>query len=153
MTKEEQFQDQFTTCRRCQGNACYEQKVDENTTTWLCFSCGFSTSTLLTEDSDPYKHTIESSPELYKDLQFKDELGYVWFPCTITIPEKGMVFVDGTSVKDWKWASIKTVPIPEDEKDKYPEGQTHKMDHSTLTHFEQKDFMDSLSTIDFYSLT
>mgnify|MGYP001468573884 CR=1 FL=1 len=27
--------DQLVECKRCKGNACYEQHIDENTTTWM----------------------------------------------------------------------------------------------------------------------
>jgi len=43
------MKDQLVDCKRCGGNACYEQHIDESTTTWLCMGCGFTTSTLMTE--------------------------------------------------------------------------------------------------------
>jgi hypothetical protein len=63
-----------------------------------------------------------------------------------------MVFLDGKTKQDWKWASIKSVPITEEEKSKFPEGQTHKMDMKSIKHFEQKDFMDALEDIGFFAL-
>jgi len=92
--------DKLTECKRCGGNACYEQQLNEKITTWLCMGCGFSTSTELYKDSPLVKSTLETSPELYKDLMFEDLNNNVWFPATITLPEKGMVFVDGTSKND-----------------------------------------------------
>ena len=81
------------------SNACYEQSFQhegKEVRTWLCFGSGFTTSTLMTKESKLVQDTIETSPELYKDLMHIDENGKVWFPATITLPAKGMVFIDGT---------------------------------------------------------
>jgi len=120
------------------SNACYEQVItDGNTnttiTTWMCFGSGFTTSTLMTEGSNLVKQAIETSPELYKDLMHKDEKGLVWLPATITIPEKGMVFVDGTDKKMSK-------------------EQTHKMDMQNVKHFNQNDFMDAAEYIGMFEV-
>ena len=82
----------------------------------------------------------------------KADDGRIWLPATITIPEKGMVFVDGTSKEDWKWAAAKAIEIKEENKEKYPEGQTHRMDMKNSKPFERKDFMDALEYIDFYKV-
>ena len=106
----------------------------------------------MTEGSKPVQDLLETSPELYKDLMHKDKEGRIWFPATITLPEKGMVFVDGTSTKDWKWSAVKSIPLTEEEikSGKFPEGQTFKMDVKQAKKFEQKDFMDALEVIGFY---
>jgi len=149
--------DNLTTCPLCGGNACYEQVIHsmdnpEPIKTYLCFGCGFSSSTLMTEDSPYVKDTRETSPELYNDLSKTDKNGLVWFPATISIPAKGMVFADGTSKENWSWKAAKAVRILEEEKDKYPEGQEYKMDMKGAKAFGQKDFMDALDYIDFYQV-
>lgn len=144
--------DKLVDCKRCGGNACYEQNVDENTTTWMCMGCGFTTSTLMSKDGEVVKNAVETSPELYKDIMFEDSDKRVWLPATITLPAKGMVFVDGTDKKDWKWAAVNAVPLQEEDK-KVSESQTHKMDMKNVKHFNQKDFMDALETIGFFEIT
>lgn len=144
--------DKLVTCRRCEGNACYEQIISEDVTTWLCMGCGFTTSTLLTEDSSVHNSAKQSSPELYNDLAFKDDEGYIWYPATITVPEKGMVFIDGTSSNDWQWSAVKAIRIQDSERDKFPEGQDFRMDMQNVSHFNKKDFMDALEAIDFYKV-
>jgi hypothetical protein len=140
-------------CKRCSGNACYEQQlIEQNVTTWLCMGCGFTTSTLMVKGSKVVNDAIETAPELYKDLMYEDQSGNVWLPSTITLPAKGMVFIDGVNKTNWKWAAAKAVEILEEEKSKYPEGQTHKMDMKNIKHFEQKDFMDALETIGFFAV-
>ena len=62
--------DKLTECNRCKGNACYEQHVqlEDPVTTWLCMGCGFTTSTMMDKDGPTTANTLETSPELYKDL-------------------------------------------------------------------------------------
>lgn len=143
--------DNLVICKRCGSNACYEQKISEEVTTHLCMGCGFTTSTMMTENSEPVKTALESSPELYKDLMHKDADGLIWFPSTMALPNKGMVFVDGTTKDDWKWAAVKAIPLQEGDK-KVSDDQTHKMDMQNVKHFEERDFMDALETIGFFEI-
>lgn len=143
--------DKLVDCKRCGGNACYEQNIDENITTWMCMGCGFTTSTLMSKDGEVVKNAVETSPELYKDIMFEDSDKRVWLPATITLPAKGMVFVDGVNKKDWKWAAVNAVPLQEGDK-KVSEDQTHRMDMKNVKHFNQKDFMDALETIGFFAV-
>jgi hypothetical protein len=139
------------------SNACYEQSFQQEgqeIKTWLCFGSGFTTSTLMTEGSKLVENLIETSPELYKDLLHIDKEKRVWAPATITLPEKGMVFLDGSNKEDWKWASVKSIPITEEDRKtkKFPKEQTHKMDMKNIIHYAQNDFMSALENIDFYKL-
>ena len=143
--------EQLTTCKRCGSDACYEQQVSEEVKTWLCMGCGFTTSTLMTEGSDPVRTVLETSPELYKDLMYKDSDGHIWMPSTITLPNRGMVFLDGTSAKEWSWAAVKAVPLTEGDQ-KVNKDQTHKMDMKNVQHFKERDFMDALEAIGFFEL-
>ena len=143
--------DQLVECKRCGGNACYEQKINEQVTTWLCWGCGFTTSTLMTEKSEIIAQAVETSPELYKDLMYKDKDGLTWLPSTLTIPEKGMVFVDGTSKTNWKWAGVQAIPLQEGDK-KISESQSHKMDMKNVKHYGQKDFMEAADYIGMFKV-
>jgi hypothetical protein len=147
------MEDSFIECPVCGRNTCYKQIIDsEGNFSLLCLSCGMTTNTYYTVDSELDKKTYEASPELYKDLRFVDQAGLVWYPSTITVPNKGMVFVDGSSKDNWKWATALAVEIPEKELKKFPKGQTHKMDMSTLVHFKQDEFTLALERINFFSL-
>ncbi len=137
------------------SNACYEQSFEQDgqeIKTWLCFGSGFTTSTLMTEGSKTVADLLETSPELYKDLLHKDKENRIWAPATISLPKKGMVFVDGTTKDDWLWSSVLAVEIPKEELEKYPEGQTHRMDMKNAKKFQRKDFMDALEHIGFYKV-
>lgn len=145
--------DKLTECKRCGGNACYEQKIDDKLSTWLCMGCGFTSSSQLYKDSSLVKSTLETSPELYKDLMFLDPDSKVWFPATITLPGKGMVFIDGTSKTDWKWSAVKAIEITDEDRKlkNYPDNQTHRMDMPNASKFNQKDFMEALEVIGFFN--
>lgn len=143
--------EQLVICKRCGSNACLEQKVNEEVTTHLCMGCGFTTSTLMTEGSEVVKAALETSPELYKDLMFKDVSGGMWMPSTLTLPNKGMVFVDGTAKENWQWAAVRAIPLAEGDK-KVSDDQTHKMDMKNIKHYAEKDYMDALEHIGFFAV-
>lgn len=131
------------------SNACYEQSIQfegKEIKTWLCFGSGFTTSTLMTKGSPTVQNAIETSPELYKELMYEDKNKQVWLPATITLPAKGMVFIDGTGKDDWKWAAVKAVTLQKEDK-KVNNDQTHKMDMANVKHFGQNDFMDAADHI------
>lgn len=114
--------------------------------------CGFTTSTIMTEGSKVAKDLTETSPELYKDLLFTDEQKRVWAPSTITLPGKGMVFLDGTDSKDWLWSAVKAVELTEEEikSGRFPKGQTIRMDMANGKKFNQGDYMDAMESIGFF---
>lgn len=143
--------EQLVECKRCGSNACVPQQVDEKVTTHLCMGCGFTTSTLMVEGSEVVKSALETSPELYKDLMYKDADGHIWMPATITLPNRGMVFVDGTTKTDWQWAAVRAIPVTEGDK-LIASNQTHKMDMQNVKHFKERDFMDALEQIGFFQV-
>ena len=135
-------------CRRCGSNACSEMS-DDKISIWLCMGCGFTTNTFMTEEN--VTKTEEVIPNLYKDLKFTDDKGLAWYPNSVTLDDKSMVFADGTGVDDWKWAAVKSVKITKEEKDKFP-NSTHRADMSTIKHFEEKDFMEALSYVGYFEI-
>lgn len=146
------MKDEFVVCEVCNRSTCYKQTVDEQTFTMQCLNCGMTTNTYMVVDSDLDKQTFEKAPELYKDLRHVGNSNLAWYPATITVPEKGMVFVDGTNKANWKWASVKAVEISKEELSKFPKGQTHKVDMSTIVHFGQDEFTMALEHIKFFSV-
>ena len=146
-------------CKRCGGNACYEQvitpdDINETVTTWMCMGCGFTTSTLMNEGGKVHLDLLETSPELYKDLLYIDENKNVWSPSTITIPKKGMVFIDGIDKDKWNWTAVRAIKLTEEEKasGQYPAGNEFRMDMKNKKVFGQKDFMDAMDEIGFFAI-
>ena len=145
--------DKLTTCPCGKSDACYEQELGADYKVSQCYGCGFTTNTLLTEDSKFLEEQLEVLPELYKDLIFVDDQGYYWMPSAVNTPNQGMVYADGANSHDWKWSAVKATKILEENKKNYPvpgkEGEyyEYKMDTSTLKQFKRRDFMEALDYI------
>ena len=82
-----------------ESDACYENNLGADYKVYMCYGCGFTTNTLMTEDSEFLEEQLEVLPELYKDLVYIDDDGLNWIPSTISIPEKGMIFINGKSLR------------------------------------------------------
>ena len=120
-------------CPRCGGNACHEAS-NEKLTVWSCFGCGFTSNSTIVEGN---LQEVESVvPQLYLDLKFKDTNGYYWYPNTVILEDKSMVFADGKTTEDWKWAGVQS--------------KDGNADMTTIKHFEEKDFMEALDYIGFF---
>jgi hypothetical protein len=121
-------------------------------------TCGFTSNTTMTEDSEVLKQTLELTAELIKDLR-QDHDGLAWFPTAITMPNKGMIFpepVTGTE-NEWMWTVVKAIPIPEDEQHKYPDptnpgiNYKNKMDMKNLKRFDKLAFMDAAEELGMFA--
>jgi len=145
--------DNLVTCDRCGSDACYVQEVNNEIKLYHCYGCGFIANTAMKRDSEFLNEQMEILPELYKELMGEDENGTIWMPNTINIPDKGMVFADGTNAQNWAWAAVKAIPMPEEEKAKFKEkGKDYewKMDMSTIKHFPEREYMEALDYIDIF---
>ena len=138
--------DNLIICTHCSSDACYVDEVNKDIKTYFCYGCGFQSNSLMKEGEEFYNQQIELLPELHKDLLSTDDNGMVWMPSTVNVADKGMVFANGTSSSDWKWAAVKAVLLTEED-NKVKDDQTHKMDMTTKTEFDRDNFMDALSFI------
>ncbi len=146
--------DKIIMCPKSGGDLCYETQVTPEITNWMSLSCGYWTNSLMKEGSEFYNEQMETLPELYKDLAWKDEsTELVWLPQTINEPQKGMVFANGANTQEWKWSAVKAIPVTEEEKYKFPipkqPGKFYewRMDMSTIQHFDEREFIDALEYI------
>jgi hypothetical protein len=127
------MQESFIVCPKCEGNACHEVSNDK-LTVWSCFGCGFTSNSTLTEDK---LEEVESViPQLYKDIKFKDDKGYYWYPNSVMLEDKSLVFADGKTSEEWKWAGVQS--------------KDGKADMTTVKYFEEKEFMEALDYIGFF---
>lgn len=137
--------DKLTICDRCGSDACYVQEVTPEITNHFCYGCGFQSNTLMVEGSEFMNQQMETLPELYKELLFKDKTGKLWMPGWINDSEKGMIFAYGVTAKDWRWAAVKAVKRTKEDKKKNPNLKTeYKMDMANQVFFQEKDFMEAL---------
>jgi hypothetical protein len=121
-------------CPRCSSNACSEMS-DGKVIIWVCMGCGFTSNTTITDDN---VIQMESTlPEIYKALKFKDESGKYWYPNSVMLDDKSMVFAEGTSIGDWKWSAV--------------QAKDGKADMTTKQEFAERDFMDALEYIGYFN--
>jgi len=156
----EQGQDKLVVCKCCGSDACYESEfttAEGKLQTWLCMTCGFTSNSTMTEDSEALKQTLELTAEMIKDLR-QDHDGLAWFPTAITLPNKGMVFPEPIKeTNDWGWTVVKAIPIPEEDQHKYPDatnpGTNYKfrMDMKNLKRYDKLCFMDAAEELGMFA--
>ena len=121
-------------CSRCSSNACSEMS-NGTVTIWICMGCGFtSNNTIKDNNAEQMEATL---PELYKALKYKDQDGKYWYPNSIMLEDKSMVFAEGTSVNDWKWSAV--------------QAKDGKADMTTKQEFPEREFMDALEYIGYFN--
>ena len=127
------MKESLITCLKCGGDACSEIS-NGVVTIWICMGCGFTSNNTIT---DANVTEMEATlPELYKDLRFKDKEGKYWYPNSVILDDKSMVFAEGTNVQDWMWTAVQA-----------KEGKT---DMTTKKEFQIHEFMDALEYIDYF---
>lgn len=127
------MKEQLITCPKCGGNACSEM-TNGTVTIWICMGCGFTSNTTITEDN--FEKMESTLPELYKALRYKDANGKYWYPNSVMLEDKSMVFAEGTTVEEWKWSAVQS--------------KDGKADMSTKKEYEQNEFMDALEYIGYF---
>jgi hypothetical protein len=143
------MKDQFTVCSVCKSKLCYQQMISASEFTKTCFSCGMTTTSHTTSGSEQDVKIMNQAPELYKDLRVVDSDGLAWYPATISLPEKGMVFLEGRNASEAVWVAVKQVPVPKSEAKKF-KGQSHKMDMKNAIRFKRDEYTEALNAIDFF---
>jgi hypothetical protein len=102
---------------------------------WICMGCGFtSNNTIKDDNAEQMEVTL---PELYKALKFKDTDGKYWYPNSVMLEDKSMVFAEGISVDNWQWSAVQS--------------KDDKADMTTKKEFAERDFMDALEYIGYFN--
>ena len=146
--------EEIINCPKSGGDLCYKVQVAPEIYNYMSLSCGFWTNSFMTEDHEFYMQQMETLPELYKDLAWKDpQTGLIWLPNTINNTEQGMIFANGSDISNWKWAAVKAIKIPKKEQKNNPipgkpgEFMKFKMDMKNMQLFEERDYIEALSYI------
>jgi hypothetical protein len=146
--------EEIINCPKSGGDLCYKVQVAPEIYNYMSLSCGFWTNSFMTEDHEFYMQQMETLPELYKDLAWKDpQTGLIWLPNTINNTEQGMIFANGSDISNWKWAAVKALKIPKKEQKNHPipgkpgEFMKFKMDMKNMHLFEERDYIEALSYI------
>jgi hypothetical protein len=146
-------------CPHCNSNQCFEDTQKDpsgiEVSSYMCVSCGYTSTTLNHESSEMIKQYEESTAELVRDLRWIDSKGFVWYPIILNFPSFGIIFPDGTDKDNWSWKAAPAVEVkPEDQK-KYPiPGQkdqyyTKRIDMAAGKEFKSNEFYDACKFIGF----
>lgn len=127
------MKESLITCLKCGGDACSEIS-NGVVTIWICMGCGFTSNNTITDTN--VTEMEATLPELYKDLRFKDKDGKYWYPNSVILDDKSMVFAEGTNVQDWMWTAV--------------QAKDGKTDMTTKKEFQIHEFMDALEYIDYF---
>ena len=127
------MKESFITCPKCDGDACSEI-TNGVVTIWICMGCGFTSNNTITDTN--VAEMEATLPELYKALRFKDKDGKYWYPNSVILDDKSMVFAEGTNVQDWMWTAV--------------QAKDGKTDMTTKKEFQIHEFMDALEYIDYF---
>jgi hypothetical protein len=152
------LEDKIINCNKCGSDLAYINPLTLDISTTQCMGCGFYTHSLMKQGEKYFEEQMEVLPNLYKELMVEDEDGNIWVPSFIDTDE-GMIFANGKGVLDWKWAAVKKVDIPEEDRSKYPipneEGKFYKRrtDMSTIKEFPEGEFMDALDHLNLLDVT
>jgi len=135
--------DEMIICPKCDCDGCYKTPINETKSNYFCWGCGFQTNDLMKEGEFDFTAFEETMPELYKDVKYTDQESRVWYPISINLPDRGTVFLNGTSKEDIKWSAIKVIELTEEEK-KEPKYKslTYKSDAKSLQNFGE-DFIEA----------
>jgi hypothetical protein len=138
--------DNLVKCPHCEAEMCYEYHNPQYIQ-WMCFNCGYGSTSHMVKDSDFVKSSKEVLPELIKDLEFTDNDGFVWYPSTINVPKKGILFPNGNNKDNWMWAVAPLTSIKKEEKSRFPKKQTHKVDLNNMQYFPKEEFAKAVTTL------
>jgi|TARA_Y100000310_G_scaffold264278_1_gene274896 hypothetical protein len=124
-------------------NSCFEDE-QEDFKSYMCFNCGFMSSTYYTKDS---VNKVEGTSQLVTDLKFFDEEREInWYPSVVNMGKLGIIYPEG-SVENWGWRFASVIQVEPDEIESYPipgeEGKfyTEKLDVEHAMEFGQYEFM------------
>lgn len=138
------MRDKFVECPRCKSGLCYTQQVGTEET-WMCMGCGFTSTTLMKEGSETEKEVTGKQPQLYLDLKFVDEEKYVWYPAVIAVPDRGMVYLDGTSIDNATWVGIPIRTLTRKERRmKEFKGKEYTLNSAQRKEFGKEGFVEAL---------
>ena len=130
------------TCPHCfDTDNCFEE-MQENFSSYLCFSCGFMSDSRYEVGNIELIENLKKSPKLVRESQFEDkQRKIIWFPSVINMGEKGMIYPDGTT-SNWHWYYARVVDVPEEEREKY-DGMEKRLDIETPQRFGQFEFTEA----------
>jgi DNA-directed RNA polymerase subunit RPC12/RpoP len=147
-------------CKHCGSeHHCFEEQTNlpsgDEALSYLCISCGYTTTTLNKVDSEMIAEYESVTAQLIKDIRWIDDEGLVWYPIVLNFPSTGIIFPDGHSASDWHWVAAKAIDIPENEQQRFPvvgrEGEFYKrrIDMENKEQYPKDNFYEACKSIGF----
>tara|TARA_R110001592_G_C13117032_1_gene745479 strand:+ start:926 stop:1414 length:489 start_codon:yes stop_codon:yes gene_type:complete len=134
------------------GN-CFQERLPEGDT-YMSFDCGYASNEHYKIGSEAVENVLSKAPQLIQELAFDDNArGIVWIPSVVQIPNKGIVFPDGTSKDQWGYRFAAEIEIPEEEQKDWPiegkDGEFYKarLDMDNSTPYESWQFSDAIANL------
>ena len=139
-------------CPVCNMHTAF-QTTEQNINSYLCFTCGYTSNSLFTEESEKLTALLKTTSELIKDLKvFDTEREIYWFPSVINMGKLGIIYPEG-SVENWRWRFASVIEVEPDEIESYPilneEGKfyTEKLDVKNAMEFGQYEFLQACQSM------
>ena len=146
-------------CPHCGVNECFEETQtlpdNEVVNSYLCVSCGYTSTSLNVEGSEMIKQYEDSTAELIKELRWVDINNKVWYPIILNFPSFGIIFPDGNNKDNWSWNAAPAIDIPADEQNKFPipghtdKFYTRRIDMKAGKNFANTEFYEACKFIGF----
>ena len=134
------------TCPNCfNDEKCFEDRLEiEDFSSFMCFSCGFTSNSLYKNDTEHLTKVQESSTDLMNEVSMYDyDRKIHWFPTILNMGKFGMIYPEGT--KDnwvWKFASVRKLS-EEEQKNPMYDGHEHTLDIENAKEYGQYEFMNA----------
>ena len=135
-------------CPICKSKNCFES-IEKDVISYLCLSCGYTSNSLLKQESDTLEEVMKTTPQLVKDLQVYDFTREIyWLPTVINMGDRGIIYPEGTT-DNWKWKYAKVVDVPKESQKKYPiqnkDDEYYKtmLDVENAEEFENTEFLEA----------
>ena len=133
-------------CPICKSKNCFES-IEKDVISYLCLSCGYTSNSLLKQESDTLEEVMKTTPQLVKDLQVYDFTREIyWLPTVINMGDRGIIYPEGTT-DSWKWKYAKVVDVTEASQKDYPipgtdgEYYTTMLDVENAEEFKSTEFL------------
>ena len=105
-------------CPVCKSKNCFES-IEKDVTSYLCLRCGYTSNSLLKQDSKSLEEVMGTTPQLAKDLQIYDYTRELyWIPTVINMGDRGIIYPEGTT-DNWKWKYAKVIDVPKESQKDY----------------------------------
>lgn len=130
-------------CPKCYKENCIVDVVNDKTTAYLCFECGYRTMSDYNVKNFEFQPTLINMDSETKKMIWKDlKTGLYWFPISFEIPKVGVLYPQG-DVDNMEWVYMSMIDLTDEQKRKYP-GKREIPDEYSKKIFTKSNLKESL---------